>query len=195
MMYFFIIGLISFSAGLSQACVGRTLYVGSLNSPQDKVMSEMLALLINERTGTTVQVRYFDNNESLYKATKSEKEEKRVDIIVEDTIDALKLLNKTPGANPEKDYLTVKKAYEKTLDIIWLDPFGYDNSKGAEHKSVSAPLIRRNVLINFPLLPRVLNKLSGAISAKAYTSLNKKVAKGDKPKNVAKAFLKKKKLI
>ncbi len=194
-IHFLIIGLICFSASLSQACVGRTLYIGSLNSPQARVMSEMLALLINERTGTTVQVRYFADNASLYKASKSEKETKRVDIMVEDTIDALQVLKKVPGTNPEEDYLTVKKIYGKTLDIIWLNPFGYDSSKGSGQKSVSAPLIRRDVLINFPLLPRVLNKLSGVISNKSYTSLNKKVAKGDKPRNVAKNFLKRKKLI
>ncbi len=194
-IYLVVISLICFTAGSSMACVGRTLYIGSLNSPQDKLMSEMVALLINERTGTTVQVRYFDDNASLYKATKSEKEEKRVDILVEDTIDALKILDKTPGANPDDDYLTVKKLYEKSLDIIWLSPFGYNNSKEDGAKSVSAPLIRRNVLINFPLLPRVLNKLSGAISTKSYTSLTKKVERGDKPKNIAKDFLKKKKLI
>jgi len=194
-IHFIIIGLICFSASLSQACVGRTLYIGSLNSAKANVMSEMLALLINERTGTTVQIRYFDDKASLYKASKSAKETKRVDIMVENTIDALQVLKKVPSGNPEDDYLTVKKMYEKTMDIIWLNPFGYDSSQNSGQKSVSAPLIRRDVLINFPLLPRVLNKLSGVISTKSYTSLNKKVARGDKPRNVAKNFLKRKKLI
>jgi len=187
--------VICLSATPAYSCVGRTLYIGSLTSQQDKLMSEMLALLINERTGTTVKTRYFDNNNALYKAMQSDKEEGRVDIMVEDTIDALQFLKKAPGASADDDYLTAKKLYDKSLDIIWLNPFGYSNGRGTEHKSVSAPLVRRDVLTNFPLLPRVLNKLSGVISDKAYKSLNKKVSDGEKPLNVAKAFLKKTKLI
>ena len=75
----------------SFACVGRILYVGSLDTTEDKVLAQMLVLLINERTGTTVKIRYFDNNEALYKALKENDEEKRADIIIENTDDALAL--------------------------------------------------------------------------------------------------------
>ena len=180
-------------SGTASACVGRILYMGALQSNDDKLMSEMLALLINERTGTTIQIRSFETPDQLYKALHSPKEGERVDIIVEDTGQALTIAKQAAGASPDQDFLTVKAFYEKELDVIWLNPFGYH--KGSAKPSISAPLLRRDVLTNFPLLPRVLNKLAGAINDKAFQDLIKSVNAGDKPKNVAKEFLKKEKLI
>lgn len=179
--------------GTAAACVGRILYLGALQSNEDKLMSEMLALLINERTGTTIQIRSFDTAEQLYSALKSSKEEERVDIIVEDTVQALTIAKQTAGASPDQDFLAVKAFYEKELDVVWLNPFGYNTN--AAKPSISAPLVRRDVLTNFPLLPRVLNKLAGAINDKAFQDLIKTLDGGEKPKNAAKDFLKKQKFI
>lgn len=175
------------------ACVGRILYIGALESNSDKLMSEMLALLINERTGTTLQIRSFSTSEQLYQALKSSKEEERVDIIVEDTVQGMSIAKQQATAAPDQDFLAVKAFYEKELDVVWLNPFGY--TKDAAQPSISAPLVRRDVLTNFPLLPRVLNKLAGAINDKAYQELLKSVDSGEKPKNAAKDFLKKQKFI
>ena len=180
-------------SGTASACVGRILYLGALQSNDDKLMSEMLALLINERTGTTIQIRSFESPDQLYKALGSTQEGERVDIIVENTGQALTIAKQAAGASPDQDFLAVKAFYEKELDVIWLNPFGYN--KDSAKPSISAPLLRRDVLTNFPLLPRVLNKLAGAINDKAFQDLIKSVNAGDKPKNVAKEFLKKAKLI
>jgi len=177
------------------ACVGRTLYIGAVDSPSEQLMAEMLATLINERTGTTIQIRYFKDREAIYTALKSNIEDKRADIIIEDSLTAMEILAQTPNASPDKDFITAKDLYEKDLGVIWLNPFGYNNSTGENGKSISAPLVRRDVLTNFPLLPRILNKLSGVISNKVYDKLLKEVNDGEKPKNVAKNFLKKRKLI
>lgn len=185
--------LLLLQAQASPACVGRILYLGALQTNEDKVMSEMLALLINERTGTTIQIRAFDTTDQLYSALKSSKEEERVDILVENTAQALAQAKQPAGASPDQDFVTVKAFYEKELDVVWLNPFGYTAKEG--QPSISAPLIRRDVLTNFPLLPRVLNKLAGAINDKAYKDLIKSVNDGEKPKNAAKDFLKKQKLI
>jgi len=185
--------LILLHAQASPACVGRILYLGALQTNEDKVMSEMLALLINERTGTTIQIRAFDTTDQLYSALKSSKEEERVDILVENTVQALARAKQPAGTAPDLDFVTVKAFYEKELDVVWLNPFGYTAKEG--QPSISAPLIRRDVLTNFPLLPRVLNKLAGAINDKAYKELIKSVNDGEKPKNAAKDFLKKQKLI
>ncbi len=176
-----------------QACVGRFLYVGALDNSQDRVMSELLVTLINERTGTNVQIRYFKNEVELYEAMKSTIEGERVDIIVEDTGDALAILKKERQDDPNQEYTTVKDLYDRELDIIWLNPFGF--SKNSVSPSVSAPLLRRDVLTNFPLLPRILNKLAGVIDNNAYLDITAKVTSGDKPKNVAKDFLRVRKLI
>ncbi len=188
-----IVSLFLMHTGPAAACVGRILYLGAMQSNEDKLMSEMLALLINERTGTTIQIRSFDTADQLYNALKSSKEEERVDIIVEDTVQALAIAKQTTGASPDQDFLTVKAFYEKELDVVWLNPFGYNTN--AAQPSISAPLVRRDVLTNFPLLPRVLNKLAGAISDKAFQYLIKTLDSGEKPKNAAKDFLKKQKFI
>lgn len=187
------LGLILIHSNTANACVGRTLYVGALQTNEAKVMSEMLALLINERTGTSIQIRSFDTLEQLYTALKSGKEEERVDIIVEDTAQALIIAKQKAGPTPDQDFIAVKAFYEKDLNVVWLNPFGYTANNA--QPSISAPLIRKDVLTNFPLLPRVLNKLAGAINDKAYQGLSKALDSGEKPKNVAKDFLKKQKLI
>ncbi|MDD5759789.1 MAG: glycine betaine ABC transporter substrate-binding protein [Desulfobulbaceae bacterium] len=187
------VGLMLIQNNVCDACVGRTLYVGTLQSNEGKVMSEMLALLINERTGTSIQIRSFETSEQLYTALKSTKEEERVDIIVEDTAQALSIAQQKAGTSPDQDFIAVKAFYEKELNVVWLNPFGY--TANSTQPSISAPLIRKDVLTNFPLLPRVLNKLAGAINDKAFQALKKALDAGDKPKNVAKDFLKKQKLI
>ena len=188
-------GLIILLSTPALGCVGRILYVGAQNSTEDKVMAELLVLLINERTGTNVQIRYFDTQDQIYTALKSDDEETRVDIIVEDTDDAASILGQERMTNLDREYLDVKDKYDAQLSIIWLNPFGFSNNKSVEKPSVSAPLVRRDVLTNFPLLPRILNKLSGAINDETFTSLTARVESGDKAKNVAKDFLRARKFI
>ena len=179
----------------SFGCVGRILYVGALDTPEDKIISQLLVQLINERTGTTVKIRYFDDNDLLYEALQQNDEDKRVDIIVENTEDALAILKKPKPGDLDQTYKQVKELYESELGLIWLNPFGFTHAAGNAQQSVSATLVRRDVLTNYPLLPRVLNKLAGAITDETYTSLTAKVRAGEKPKNVSKDFLRAKKFI
>lgn len=179
----------------SIACVGRILYVGSLDTAEDKVLAQMLVLLINERTGTTVKIRYFDNEELLYAALKENDEEKRADIIIENTDDALALLKKPTPGDLDVTYKQVKELYESELGLIWLNPFGFKHATGDETQTVSAPLVRRDVLTNYPLLPRVLNKLAGAVNDETFSNLTAKVRNGEKPQNVSKDFLRANKFI
>ncbi len=177
------------------SCVGRILYIGARDTVAEKVMAETIALLINERTGTTVKIRYFDSAAQLYEGLKTTDEEKRADIVVENTEDAMIMLKLSRDPDPNREFAQVKDRYEKELDLIWLDPFGYKNAKGDIGKTISAPLVRRDVLANFPLLPRVLNKLAGALDDTTFTGLINQVLAGEKPKNVAKDFLRAKKFI
>jgi len=191
----FVLLLAFLGSANSFACVGRTLYVGSLDTTEDKVLAQMLVLLINERTGTTVKIRYFDNNEALYNALKENDEEKRADIIVENTANALALLKKPQPGDLDQTYKQVKELYESELGLIWLNPFGFQHATGDEKQTLSAPLVRRDVLTNYPLLPRVLKKLAGAINDETFSTLTAKVRSGEKPHNISKDFLRAKKLI
>ena len=181
---FFVLLLAFLWTANSFACVGRTLYVGTLDTTEDKVLAQMHVLLINERTGTTVKIRYFDNNEALYNALKENDEEKRADIIVENTNDALALLKKSQPGDLDQTYKQVKELYESELGLIWLNPFGFRHGTGDEQQTIRAPLVRRDVLTNYPLLPRVLNKLAGAINDETFSTLTAKVRDGEKPQNI-----------
>lgn len=187
--------MIAAVATSSQACVGRILYVGALETTASKTMAEMLILLINERTGTNVKIRYYSDSNKLYEAFQSHDEEARIDIIVENTADAMTYLKKERIADLEQEYLEVKKIYEQDLNVTWLKGFGFRNFKGSDNQSIISPLVRNEVLTNYPLLPRILNKLSGAIDEQTFAELIAKVNSGDKPKNVVKDFLRTKKFI
>ena len=78
--------------------------------------------------------------------------------------------------------------------MVWLKAFGFKNIKGDNNPSVSAPLIRNDVLTNYPLLPRILNKLSGAIDERTFKEITGKVKSGSKARNVVKDFLRAKKI-
>ena len=187
--------ILSAFASVSDACVGRILYIGAMDTPKAKTMAEMMVLLINERTGTNVKIRYYNDRNELYSALKTEDEETRVDVLMENTADAMAFLQKERIADLDQEYLEVKKIYEKELGVIWLNAFKFHNYKGSDNQTVSAPLLRVDVLTNYPLLPRILNKLSGAIDDQAFSELTSKVESGSKAKNVAKDFLRAKKLI
>jgi glycine betaine/choline ABC-type transport system substrate-binding protein len=180
---------------VTQACVGRILYIGAVETVESRTMAELLVLLINERTGTNVKIRYFADTAQQYQAFQSHDEETRIDIIVENTADAMTYLGRERIADPDREYLEVKKFYENDLNVTWLKAFGFRNYKGQANQSVSAPLIRNDVLTNYPLLPRILTKLSGAIDEQTFADIIAQVKSGAKAKNVAKDFLRAQKFI
>lgn len=176
---------------VSDACVGRVLYIGAVNSSEGQLLSEMLATIINERTGTTVHTRLYNNFEELYEAVKG----KQVDILIENTARAAQRLNKAVDSDIKKTYDAVKSAYEKEKGLIWLKPFGFLNGNTEAGRSYTAPVLRIEVINTFPALPRVVDKLAGVINDETYLKLIKLVDSGGKPKKTARDFLKSKKLI
>ena len=175
----------------ADSCVGRLLNIGVVNTVEGQVFAEMLSTIINERTGTTVHVKLFKNQQELYEAVKT----KQVDILVENTARALQVLNKAADPNAKRAYETVKAMYEKEKGLVWLKPYGFLKANGDNSRSYTATLIRVEVFSDFPALPRVVDKLAGAINDETYTRLLKAVESGEKPKKVAKDFLKSKKLL
>jgi hypothetical protein len=145
----------------------------------------VLATLITSVKGQT-SIQDLQNSQELYEALKI----KQVDIIIENTDTAMQLLNRPVETNLNEAFETVKLAYEKEKRLIWLKPFGFLNGNGGRVQSNTAPVIKAEVLNNFPGLPRVLGKLAGAINDEAYRASTIEV--GDKPKKAARDFLKSK---
>lgn len=175
----------------SFACVGKTLIIGSLTSPNEKLLAQMMAVIINERTGTTVNVEYFDSQKDLYEAIKN----KKVNILSENTGRALQVLGMDPAGDADSIYSSVKKEYKEQLQLVMLKPFGQSPDSTGENRFMDVPIVDAAILIDYPALPRVLNKLAGITQKKNYSKLLASVESGDKPNQVARDFLKKKRFI
>jgi osmoprotectant transport system substrate-binding protein len=177
----------------SGACVGKTILVGALDTPQQQLLANMLAILVGERTGTTVKVvpaaSHAAAHEALLKAD--------LDMYVEYTgIGQVQILGAAPVADQAALYKAVKERYNQELNLIWLDPFGFADPKLAPAGTVAeaAPVVRKDTLKKFPALARLINKLGGTIDLATMQKLEAAV-KGDNAKDVARKFLKENRLI
>lgn len=186
----FLILTVLFNWTGAEACVGKLLTVGVIDSPGGQVLGELLSNMINERTGTSVKIKSFRNAEELYRAVKM----KEVDILVENTTSAMRFLNRPAQGDPKKNYELLKDIYEKEKGLIWLKPFGFLNGNEGS-PSYTGAVLRADICGNFPALPRLINKLGGAITDESYTKMMKSVESGQSPKKTARDFLKSKKLI
>ncbi|MBU0730545.1 MAG: hypothetical protein KKE17_00535 [Proteobacteria bacterium] len=175
----------------TQACVGRILTIGTMNANQEKLLAEMMAVIINERTGTTVTISYFNNKEELYAAVKKGE----VSILIENTDRAMEVLSKKVTGSNSEIYKSVKEDYRKNLDLVMLDPLGITPSSTKDGDLFYVPIITTEVLTDYPALPRVINKLSGVSEDKTFGKMLSAIDSGKKPRGVAKDYLKKKKLI
>jgi len=174
------------------SCVGRKLTIGYLSdSIEQKIIAEMLAILIAERTGTKVDFKEFEDSMEVHRAIGKNE----VQIYVEYTgIGLEEILGKKATDNdPKKVYQQVKKAYKKNFDLIWLKTLGYA-VEGDGHANAlpmeAAPVVRKDTLKKFPALARLLNQLYGRIDNNSIQQLATKVEKGGKtPKQAASELL------
>lgn len=176
---------------LADACVGKVLRIGAVSSADGQLLSEMLAIMINERTGSTVNIKLYKDSAELYEAVKAQE----VDILIENTTRAMHILNKPANANLNKAYETVKASYENEKGLIWLKPFGILNGNEGEGRSYAAPVLKVETVTNFPALPRVIDKLANILNDEVYAKMVYSVNAGEKPKSVVRDLLKSKKLI
>lgn len=166
----------------ASACVGKTLYVGITGTTQEMLFAEIIAQLVTERTGTTVKILEFKDSAELYNAVKKGE----VGVLVENTERALHHLNLKED-NPKQAYDLAKKEYRKNFNLVWLEPFGTSRP--------SAPVISVDTMGHLPALPKLLNKLAGVLNDDTYGKLLKSVKSDEKPRKIARDFLKAKKLI
>ena len=175
------------------ACVGKTLVVGALETPQQQVLAQLLAILIGERTGTTVKVvpaaSHAAAHEALLRAD--------LDMYVEYTgIGQVQLLGGAPIADQGALYKAVKERYNQELNLVWLEPFGFVDPRLAPAGTVAeaAPVVRKDTLKKYPALARLINKLGGVIDQATMQKLEAAAGSGT-AKDVARKFLKDNRLI
>jgi len=175
--YFIALQLIIFLVPpqVSYSCVGRHLTIGCLDIPEQILVANMLKTLINTRTGTAVTIKGFSSIEEVYQALR----QGEIQIYIEYTGVALhQVLNGRPITDPDRVYYLVKRAYEKSYNIIWLKRLGFESLSplfSSERKMglplEAAPIVQRKTLQNYPALPRLLNKLAGKITQAALKHL------------------------
>ncbi len=185
--------LTGLTAPTLHACVGKTLLVGSLGSPQQQILAQMLSILISERTGTSIKIvpmkGHAEAHEAMLRAD--------LDMYVEYTgIGQVTILKDPPIADSDLLYRAVKERYNQELNLIWLKPFGFADARIAPAGTVAdaAPVARKDTLKKFPALARLINKLGGAVDNSAMEKLEKESVSGNY-KEVARKFLKENRFI
>ena len=177
----------------AQSCVGKTLVIASTGTVQQDLLAEIISLLIGERTGTTVKVIRVASPQAAHDALlKAE-----LDISVEYTgAGQLQILKGEPISDPKALYEAVKSRYNEELNLIWLQPFGFDEPRAlqASIPAQAAPVVRKDTLKKFPALTRLINKLGGTIDSATMQRLETQAATG-KVREVARTFLKENRLI
>lgn len=189
---FFALLLVLLLTGSGMACVGKTLVIGSTGGLQQDLLANMIAQLITERTGTTVKVESFPSSLEAHEAMLRDK----IDMYVEYTgVGQTQILKAEPLADADALYQLVKKRYNEELNLIWLDPLGFE---GKLHEqgipAQAAPVARKDTLKKFPALARLINKLGGKIDGTTIAKLEQN-ASAQGAKQVARDFLKDNRLI
>jgi glycine betaine/choline ABC-type transport system substrate-binding protein len=174
-----------------EACVGKVLTIGAVSAPHDRVLAELISVLINERTGTTVSVRFFNTAKELYAAV----EKNEVAILIENTERGTEVLGRSGSEQGEKAYAVLKEEFRKRYNLVWLQPVGAPSLDGGIGRTLYSPALTVEVMNNFPALPRVINKLAGVMNDEGYGKMARSVESGEKPSKAARDFLKSKKFI
>ena len=193
MMLFLVLAGAAGIAAPAHACVGKTLVIGTTDSPQQMLLAEILALLISERTGTTVKIEQMSDYQTVHQAhLKAD-----LDIVIGYTaLGQLQVLRGEPIADAASLYQAVKGRYNEELNLVWLDPFGFQQpfAAAAEVPDQAAPVVRKDTLKKFPALARLINKLGGTIDNATMAALEQQASE-KAPRDVARTFLRDNRLI
>jgi osmoprotectant transport system substrate-binding protein len=179
------------------SCVGRLLIVAVSNSTDQVIMGQMLSILINERTGTTVEIIQPGDLERCHETVLKGKADIYIDYI---GMARVVTGGSSKADDPQKVYTLVSQFYNEKFGMVWLKPFGFQGplSLEANYKknsaTLAAPVATKDVLRRFPILDRVINKLGGRIDNNTMNELRKRTEKQD-IKEAVREFLKAQRLI
>ncbi len=172
------------------ACTNFPINIGALDTPEGRILAETLSVLINERSGVTVGTHYFKTQAEMDKAVSANK----LEMIIENTSNSLKSMDMVVSADSAKNFEKVKELY-KEKKMIWLKPFAFRNTDASGNETITASVITRKSLSQFPALPRVIGKLAKVVTDDVLKEMVKDVNANVKTKRVAKNFLIKASLI
>ncbi len=177
------------------SCVGRVLNVAIYDTIDQNILGQMLAVFINERTGTTIELKKAATPEECFELIKKGDADIFIGYIGSPIAkDAKKLV----GSSTDETYSLVKQYYRAQYGMVILKPFGYKGpvkeSGPVPGASLAVPITTRKVLDRFPILDRVINKLSDKIDDDTLKILIEEFKK-ESGEQVVKNFLKKRNMI
>lgn len=180
----------------ARACVGRTILIGYHDAPDQVMVANILAVFIDERTGTTVKLSRFRTREEAFDAIRQDKVSLYTDY---SSILLSKFAGERPSGDDEKNIARLKEVLNRKYNVVWLEPFGYDRyfpekAKNGERPGQAGVMLCKDALSKFPALPKLLGKLRGVLDNETMALLLREVSTSD-PKTVARRFLKTRKLI
>ena len=172
--------------GYAVPCVGKTIVVGHYGTAESEMIANVVAVLLRERTGTTVKLRKYGDTREIHKAMVDDE----IAIYQEYSRVALtEVLGEGPGKSAAEEFSRVKVLYNDKFDMVWLNPLGFNRGN-----SQAALIILKHTIAKFPALPKLLNKLSGPLTGAALDGMVKRAASDGFEKS-AREFLKAEKLI
>ena len=181
----------------AQSCVGRILTLSIDNTVEQKLIGQLLATYITERTGTTVNLTTVLD----VKASEDLIAQCKADIFLNYIkVGMAGMGDADTTADTQESYSLVKQYYLEKDNMVWLKPLGYKGplqesaGKGTTGLSLAVPVTTKDVLDRFPVLDRVINKLSGRIDDRTIQRLIQK-AQTEGVKVAVKGFLKAQNLI
>ncbi len=189
--------LLAAAPGQGRACVGRTLYVGYYDAPEQVMVAQILSVFIDERTGTTVKMTRFGTRDEAFEAIRGDKVSLYADY---SGVVLARFGGEAPGPDPEKNFARLKEVLNRKHNVIWLEPFGFDGnisagpSRPAAGQGTAGLMLCKDALSKFPALPKLLGKLRGVLDNGTMAGLLRE-AKDSDPRAVARRFLKSRKLI
>ncbi|WP_417914473.1 hypothetical protein [Candidatus Electronema sp. JM] len=178
--------LTALAANSGQSCVGRVLNLTIDGSPEQKAVAQLMSTYINERTGTTVK---------LVEKPQSTDGTCGTDVCIQYLKPALASMGGEQPQDEKEAYTKGKEFYLEKKSIVWLKPFAFKGPVANQAEaSIAVPVSPREALGKFPVLDRVINKLSGMVSDSLVQEMIQK-SQGADPAAAAKELLKAQKLI
>ena len=175
------------------ACTGKTVTIARTGDLQQEILAQMLVILIDARTGTTVDEKVYPSAEEAHAAVVGHD----ADLGIEYTgVIRVKTLNKGPIADPAELYTAVKEEYDQELNLLTMPPLGFNNTDLAPEGSVAQGVIilRKDTWTKFPALDKLITKLSGKIDDAAMQKLEERAA-NEEIRDIVRDFLRANRLL
>lgn len=176
------------------ACTGKTITIARTADLQQVILAQMLAVLIDARTGTTVEEKIYPTFEAAHAAIIGHDAD--IDIEYTGRIRAA-ILNKEMLSDADELFAAVKEEYAVSQkNLIILPRLGFNNQTLAPAGGAAEAVIvlRKDTAEKFPALDKLITKLAGIVDDAAMQELEKKAQSGE-IRTVVREFLRSKRLL